>query len=198
MCKCRFLIDKLALHSSLSKVAFLSAKVSPRTNITTMKAKLIVTLLWCTSIAACLGASFTGQVIGVSDGDTITVLDGRNQIKIRLDGIDTPELKQAFGSKAKQALSKTIFGKRVRVVWSKKDQYGRTLGQVFLGKRWINYEMVAAGFAWHYKQYSKDRNLANAETKARKSQAGLWKTPSPTPPWKFRSNVRSSRNRVKR
>jgi micrococcal nuclease len=162
-----------------------------------MKTRLLLSLFWCLSMGVCLCASFTGQVVGISDGDTITVLEGREQTKVRLVGIDTPESKQAFGSKAKQALSGKVFGKQVRVEWSEKDRYGRTLGQIYLGKRWINREMVESGFAWHYKQYSKDQNLANAETKARQSRIGLWSAQNPTPPWDFRRAGRSSANKIK-
>lgn len=130
--------------------------------------------------------SFQGKVVGVHDGDTITVLHDKEQIRVRFEGIDAPETKQDFGTKSKQALSKKIFGKEVTIEWTEKDQYGRTLGKVMLEQRWINNEMVQDGMAWHYKRYSKDKTLSTSEEKAKKAKKGLWSQPNPTPPWEFR------------
>ena len=101
---------------------------------------------------------------------------------IRLEGIDTPESKQPFGSKAKQAMSRMVFGKQVKVVWKKKDRYGRTLGHVYVNGKWTNLQMIKQGMAWHYKQYSKDQELASAEVEARKKRLGLWAEKSPLAP----------------
>lgn len=132
-------------------------------------------------------AELTGRVVGVTDGDTITVLDAEKvQHKIRLEGIDAPESKQAFGSKAKQALSDRIFDKTVRIEWKEKDRYGRILGRVYAGKDHVNLDMVRDGFAWHFKRYSKDQNLSDAETEAREAGRGLWADKDPVPPWEFR------------
>ena len=87
-----------------------------------------------------------GKTVGVSDGDTVTVLDSSNtQHKIRLEAIDAPESHQPFGTKSKQALSVKVFGKRVRVEWTEKDKYRRTLGHIFIDDRWINQEMCGRG-----------------------------------------------------
>lgn len=140
--------------------------------------------------------TFEGKVVGVSDGDTITVLDKNNQqIKIRLEGIDAPESSQDFGEKAKQNLSDLIYGKVVQVFSSKKDKYGRTVGKILLGGRDINLEQIKSGFAWHYKDYAAeqseaDRTLyADAEAKAKGAKLGLWILPNPTPPWSFRKGA---------
>lgn len=131
-----------------------------------------------------------GEVIYVFDGDSITVLetDGaqKQEYQVRLGHIDAPEPYQAFGSKAKQDLSSKIFGKEVRVVWREKDKYRRILGDVYLGKRFINGEMVSDGFAWHYKRYSKSKALGDCEKQAKEAKRGLWIDESPTPPWDFR------------
>jgi len=129
-----------------------------------------------------------GTVISIADGDTLTVLDeGKQQHKIRLEGIDSPEGGQAFGDAAKQALSSKVFGKFPWVEWRDTDKYGRTLGHVYLDGRHVNLEMVAEGFAWHYKQYSNDPRLANAEFVARGKRLGLWSDSSPpVAPWDFR------------
>ena len=91
---------------------------------------------------SCFGEDLIGKVVSVYDGDTITVLSGNTQHMIRLEGIDTPESKQPFGSKAKQAISRMVFGKQVKVVWKKKDRYGRTLGHVYVNGKWTNLQMI--------------------------------------------------------
>ena len=129
----------------------------------------------------------TGKIVHIADGDTVTVLDAeKTQHKIRLLGIDAPESHQAFGQQAKKAISEKISEKEVKVLWHSKDKYGRTLGDIYLDKRWINKEMVADGFAWHYKHYSKDKTLADAEIEARNAKRGLWQDAHPIPPWEYR------------
>lgn len=129
---------------------------------------------------------FTGKVVKITDGDTVTVLFDKTQYRIRLAGIDTPEKKQAFGIQAKKALGDKIFGKDVKVVWKKRDLYNRIVGDIYLDIRWINKEMIEEGWAWHYRQYSKDPILAKAEVDARNAKRGLWVDPNPIPPWEFR------------
>lgn len=131
----------------------------------------------------------TGAVVKIADGDTLTVLDSTfTEHKIRLEGIDTPERRQAFGTRARMALGNKVFQRTVHVEWTERDRYGRILGQVFVGDRWINKEMVEDGWAWHYRQYYKDPEFAAAEQHARDNRRGLWADPSPVPPWEFRRN----------
>ena len=133
-----------------------------------------------------------GSVVGVIDGDTVKVLDStRTQHRIRLQGIDAPESKQAYGQRSKQALSKKIFGKTVSVKWKERDRYGRIIGDIYLDNRWINLELVQEGWAWHYKRYSNDKRLAEAEVKARQAQRGLWQDAHPISPWDFRKLKRA-------
>jgi micrococcal nuclease len=107
-------------------------------------------------------------------------------MKVRLEGVDCPESHQDYGTKAKQFTSDLVFGKEVKVVAKEKDRYGRTVGTVFVDEQNLNLSLVKAGLAWHYKQYSKDETLAQAETDARAAKIGLWSVPDPTPPWDFR------------
>ena len=81
----------------------------------------------------------------------------------------------------------------MRVDWHEKDRYGRILGDVFLDGRWINFEQVSEGWAWHYKEYNKSAVLADAETEAREAKLGLWADDSPTPPWDFDTRQRKHR-----
>lgn len=116
-------------------------------------AAALLAALLCLSTSA-QQQTITGKVVGVSDGDTITVLDASNkQYKIRLEGIDAPESNQAYGSRAKQSLSDLVFGKTVTVTSSKKDKYGRTLGKVTLDGKNVNQEQIDRGMAWFYRVY---------------------------------------------
>ena len=132
-------------------------------------------------------------VVGVSDGDSITVLDaGKHQHKIRLQGIDAPEKAQAYGQTSKESLSALVYKKNVQVLWAKKDRYGRTVGQVMVGGLDACLEQVKRGMAWHYKDYqaeqsAEDRDLYDrAEIQARTQRLGLWQDFSPMEPSAFR------------
>jgi micrococcal nuclease len=134
------------------------------------------------------------QVVGVHDGDTLTGITAeKEQVKIRMDAIDAPELKQSFGQAAKKALSDKVFGKQVTVTTKKKDRYGRTVGHVLLGKRDINLEMLEEGMAWHYRQYSKNQRLQQAEDEARAKKKGLWSDPNSVAPWDWRKSEKERR-----
>ena len=131
--------------------------------------------------------TFTAKVIGVTDGDTIVVLtDDNKQIKIRLEGIDCPESKQDFGTKAKQLTVDLCFQKTVRIEQSGTDRYDRMLAFVFVDNVCINNELIKQGMAWHYKQYNKDPELAKLEVDAREKKVGLWSMKDPVAPWDFR------------
>lgn len=137
-----------------------------------------------------------GKVVSIADGDTITVLDAAKvQHKIRLQGIDAPERKQAFGTKSKERMSEKVGGKEVVVQWKEKDRYGRILGEVMVGKRHINLEMIQDGMAWHYTTYSKSKELAKAEADARMGKKGLWVDKEPVSPWEFRKTERQKQKK---
>ncbi len=155
---------------------------------------------FCGLFGVAQAATLTGRVVGVHDGDTITVLDAdRTQHKIRLGGIDAPELKQAFGTRSRQNLSKWVYNRDVIVKWSKHDRYKRILGVVLVDGHDVNLEQVQAGLAWWYRQYAKeqtpdDRQLYElAENEARAAKRGLWVDSHPIPPWEFRRQGRYAR-----
>jgi endonuclease YncB( thermonuclease family) len=136
-------------------------------------------------------ADFTGKVVKISDGDTITVLDHyKVQHRVRLTGIDAPERKQAFGSRSRQSLGKLVFSKTVTVKTNKRDRYGRVLGKVLINGIDVNKEQIRRGMAWH--GYLRDQavadriSYADTEKDARKKQRGLWVNPNSLPPWKWR------------
>ena len=138
-----------------------------------------------------------GNVVGVSDGDTITFLDATNtQHKIRLQGIDAPEKAQAFGQKSKQSLHQLVHSKQVTIEYQKKDKYGRTLGKVLQNGTDVCVAQIKLGMAWHYKQYESEQSkedretYSQAELAARTEAKGIWKDKNPTPPWEFRKQER--------
>ena len=106
--------------------------------------------------------TFEAKVVGISDGDTITVLDGNKvQHKIRVAGIDAPEKAQDFGNRSKEHLSDLVFGKTVSIPESKIDRYGRTVSRVMIGKTDAGLEQIKAGMAWHYKKYEIEQSPAD-------------------------------------
>jgi|SRR5688500_4755586 endonuclease YncB( thermonuclease family) len=155
-------------------------------------------------------AELHGNVVGVSDGDTITVLDdARMPRKVRLAGIDAPEMRQAYGARAKHHLASLVFGKPVVVVWHKRDRYGRIVGNVHVvvsgacgqadcaRREDVGLAQLESGLAWHYKRYQseqtvEDRGLyARTENEARTKREGLWKDARPIPPWEYRGGQRA-------
>lgn len=153
----------------------------------------LATLLIAAIPLFALANTIDGKVVAIADGDTLTVLDSKNQqYKIRLAGIDAPEKSQPFGARSKENLSSLVFGKPVTIDWSKTDKYGRTIGKVIVAGRDVNLLQVRAGLAWHYKAYENeqsptDRTLyAQSETEARARHAGLWQDTDPIPPWDYR------------
>jgi endonuclease YncB( thermonuclease family) len=150
--------------------------------------KLLLVLFVIVAAVGVSGAEIIGRVVGVADGDTITVLDemDNGRFRIRLNGIDSPEKKQAYGNKAKQYLSSLVYGKRVSVRFSTVDRYGRIVGRVYVSGKDISLAMLSAGYAWHYTQYDKSPEYAAAEKSAASARLGLWADRSPVPPWEFR------------
>ncbi|ODU01990.1 MAG: hypothetical protein ABS79_00985 [Planctomycetes bacterium SCN 63-9] len=134
-------------------------------------------------------SDFPGRVVGVSDGDTVTVLTGaKQQVRVRLWGIDAPESGQDFGQRAKQAASDLAFGRQVTVKVHTTDRYGRTVAEIILPDgRSLNRELVRSGWAWWYRQYAPaDRELASLEAEAKAAKRGLWSGPNPVAPWEWR------------
>lgn len=130
----------------------------------------------------------SGKVVRILDGDTFELLTAEKRlIKIRMNGIDAPEKKQAFGEKSKDYLGSLCFGKTINVDSIGTDRYKRILGVAYTPTQTdINAEMVKAGLAWHYVRYSKDQQLAAAERAARAAKRGLWVDPHAVAPWEFR------------
>ena len=158
-----------------------------------MFGRVIFFVLFIVFLQPSLADTYTGKVIGITDGDTLTVLKDNKQYKIRLAEIDTPEKDQPYGNKAKQALSDLVFGKLVRIEVETTDRYGRTVGKVYLGNMYVNAALVRNGHAWVYRRYAKDKTLYDLETEARENQLGLWALPEAQriPPWEWRRGKRN-------
>jgi len=141
----------------------------------------------CLLAAQSVLADFSAKVVGVSDGDTITVLKDREQVKVRLVEIDAPEKGQAFGNRSKQALSALCFNKQARLEDKGKDRYGRTLARVYCDGIDANAGQVRQGLAWVYRKYApKDSPLYAVEDEAKAARRGLWADSKPVPPWDWR------------
>ncbi len=169
-----------------------------------MKKKKLLNLFWLllTLIVLCyalIGApdsaprddaasvsSDEGVCMHVSDGDTVTVKLGGRSEKIRLIGIDAPELKQKYGPESRRYLADRILHRKVRVKGNSRDKYKRLLATIYLDEENINLSMIRAGWAWDYVQYSMGREYAQAQKEARAARRGLWAAPSAVAPWQFR------------
>jgi micrococcal nuclease len=148
---------------------------------------LLALILLSIASSAC-GADFSARVVGISDGDTITVLRDRTGVRVRLHGIDAPETGQDFGSRAKQAASEMAFGQTVTVRPRDTDRHGRVVADVILPDGCsMNREMVATGMAWWDRRYAPaDQELARLEAEAWAARRGLWSQPHRIPPWQWR------------
>lgn len=155
-------------------------------------------------------ADVTGVVVGVADGDTVTVLGAeKTQHKVRVAGIDAPEKAQPFGQRAKERMSGLVFGKEVRLEGDKRDRYGRTVSRVWVSPPDCQrcpqtldagLALLTSGLAWHYKKYQNEQSPEDrerysfAESEARSKRAGLWSEAEPVPPWDWRKLKRNGRS----
>ena len=156
-----------------------------------MKKLILIFILFLSNFAH--AKTIEGLVVGVADGDTITVLDQqKNTYKIRLQGIDAPEKKQAFGEKSKQSLHDLVHRKQVRIEYDKEDKYGRIVGKVTLDDVDVCLQQLVLGMAWHYKKYQNEQSVSDralysdTELKSKSLKLGLWTDDTPMPPWEFR------------
>jgi micrococcal nuclease len=136
-------------------------------------------------------ADVTGRVVGVHDGDTVTLLTAdKHQVKVRAADIDAPELGQPFGTAARSAMSDLVYAKQVAVTGEHPDRYGRTVGRIVVfepGSTVVaNVEMVRRGMAWVYVRYNENPSLPAIEAEARAAHRGLWRDTNPVPPWDWR------------
>lgn len=137
--------------------------------------------------------TITGSVVGVSDGDTLTLLTStEREVRVRLSGIDAPEKRQIFGERAKRELSDLAFGRSVIAECPKIDRYGRSICVVTVDGTDVGLEQIKNGMAWWYRQYEREQTIENrrqyedAELNSRARRIGLWSEARPIPPWEWR------------
>ncbi|HTF19442.1 MAG TPA: thermonuclease family protein [Chryseolinea sp.] len=154
-----------------------------------MRVNILAVLAFC--FLSCVPVEQQGKVIKVVDGDTFDILDASTTTRIRLFGIDAPERGQAFNKRAKAFVDSLVSGRTIRVVVRDKDRYGRTVGDAYLSDgTFVNAEIVRAGYAWQFRQYSTDPEIARLELAARSHRRGLWEDVHAIPPWEFRKGKR--------
>ena len=169
-------------------MALTPIQLSYRIVAITMKKHIFIYLL-ILLLPPQLSFAWQGKVVGVSDGDTITVMHNGKGEKIRLYGVDCPEKRQDFGQKAKKFTSSMAYGKIADVEPVTTDGYGRTVALVKVEGKSLNEELLKAGLAWVYTKYC-NKPFCNEwrkyEDQARQNKTGLWSMPNPVPPWEFR------------
>ncbi|MFC1586739.1 thermonuclease family protein [Planctomycetota bacterium] len=127
------------------------------------------------------------DIVQVIDGDSLRLQYKDQTIDLRLDGIDSPELSQAYGSEAKHNLELLIRDQMLKLRTQGKDVHGRLLGELFLADgSSINREMIRSGYAWWFRDFSDDKTLGELEVEARQAKRGLWRDKNPVPPWIYR------------
>ena len=148
---------------------------------------LLVCLILATATSA-VAQRFPVKVVGISDGDTFTVVNCDNlQLKIRIHGIDAPEKSQAYGNQSKKYLSSLIFGKNIEIDVQSQEKWGRFVAKVFTPDgRDVALLMLQGGMAWHYTKYDKTPAYENAQNAAKSAHKGLWGDKNPVAPWVFR------------
>ena len=134
---------------------------------------------------------FRARVVAVDDGDTIRVVRGRETVRIRLFGVDAPEADQPYGHEAREQAVRLLLNETVEVSMRDVDSYGRLVATLRVQGRDVAEQLVQAGSAWQYTQYSQDPRLAALERGARNARRGLWARTSPIPPWQFRELERA-------
>jgi endonuclease YncB( thermonuclease family) len=154
-----------------------------------------ILLAW---VLSALAETLTGRVVGVTDGDTLTLLDGsRTQYKIRIAGIDAPERKQPYGERSRQHLATLAFGKEATADCYKRS-YEREVCTVYVGDEDVGMAQIDAGMAWWFRRYANEQppqqriDYESAEDRAAADRAGLWQDPNPVPPWEWRKARRRS------
>lgn len=134
----------------------------------------------------------SGYVIGIADGDTLTLLVDQQPHKIRVVGIDAPERRQPFGERSKQNLAALAFNKNAIADCTKNDRYKPDLCKVMVEGQDVGLKQITDGMAWWYRKYSHEQTPSDrvayeqAEVMANRKRVGLWADEEPVPPWKWR------------
>ena len=148
-------------------------------------------------LAAAPAMAWQGRVRSVPDGDSLTVERAGRTVKIRLYGIDSPEYRQPGWLEARDFTRRLVSGRSVEIEQMDRDNYGRVVALVVRDGVLVNRELVRAGHAWQYPRYCRSRDLcaemASLQDAARAERLGLWREPSPLPPWKWKRLTKNRR-----
>jgi endonuclease YncB( thermonuclease family) len=176
-----------------SKVARAIANIFIRSRRNVMRCSSAMLLAYSVLHIGLAQADFSGRVVHVQDGDTLTILSSeKKQIKVRLNGIDAPERGQPFGTRATESLRQMCGGQLAHTVDLGRDRYGRTIGRVTCAGMDASEEQVRRGMAWVFTRYvAPDSPLYGVQHQARAGRMGLWADASPTAPWDWRASQRA-------
>lgn len=177
----RFELERVFSHS----------RDQPSTHMKRWVCALVVVVAWLFAGPHVQSAVTTGRVVAVHDGDTLTVLVDRRQIKVRLANIDAPESKQPWGTRSQQSLAALCFNKDAMLDIQGNDRFGRTIATVRCAGINANSTQVSQGMAWVYDRYASPKSpLYSLQKEAKAAQRGLWSDPHPVPPWEWRRKQR--------
>ena len=153
---------------------------------------VLLCLAPCVRAAPPAEGLLVGRVTRVADGDTLRLQQGPHSVAVRLAAIDAPEITQAHGPEAREALHACAFGRLVTVHVHTTDRHGRAVGTVESAGRDCGLAQLQAGLAWHAKAYAPEQThgererYSAAERAARQRRQGLWSDAKPQTPWEFR------------
>lgn len=156
------------------------------------RARLLLGILLASTSMAATAGTLIGNVVGITDGDTLTLLVDRQTYKVRIAGIDAPEKRQPWGEKSKSNLSRLAFNQGAVAECPKVDRWGRQICKVTVNAVDVGLAQVKDGMAWWYRKYSKEQfaddqsAYESAELMAKLRRLGLWNDTNPLPPWDFR------------
>lgn len=137
---------------------------------------LLFALLLTSNMVVYAKSVFAGRVTYVTDGDTLWVQPdtGGLALKLRIDGIDAPEICQTGGEASRDILAQHALHQQVIVMVKRKDMYGRGLARIQLNGQDLGAQMVLAGHAWSYRWHHSPGPYAQEEASARQSRLGLF------------------------
>lgn len=160
---------------------------------------MVTSLLTLVVLASCQPSEPGVRVVSIQDGDSMTVMIGGTEERIRFYGIDAPERGQPFANVSRDGLRALIDDKPIRFRQVDRDVNGRIVAWVFPAsttsndeKDSLNMKQVENGHAWWFRRFARDnQGLREAEEAARKGRKGLWQEPNPEAPWDFRARNRN-------
>jgi micrococcal nuclease len=155
-----------------------------------MKKRLLAFAFVLIACCAYSATPWTGIVTKIADGDTIWVrpVTGGKPRKIRIDGIDAPEICQSGGTQSRDALSSRLLHQTVMVQSRRKDSYGRTLATLKFRGEDVGAWMVTRGHAWSYHYQRNVGPYPEQEIQARTAHRGLFAKPEAVRPRDFRKS----------